>query len=492
MADISITNTINVSISEAPAGLGNYSTNSIYLLTNETPLSVNPYIWATDAQTIINEYGTNSKTAKMATALFSPSMNLRSGGGQVLVVPYTATDATAGSVTTVAITAEKITALKAVANGSLTISIDGTDFTKNQINFNAISQIDDIVTILENCGFDCDIEATSDSKIKFTSRRFGSESSIALKETSGATIDLYGENYLDGAQATTTEGANVTGTTLAEALAVAQEIAYCGGIITSQYQDNAAIIAAATAIQGQDHIYYETTKSLQNISVLGQSIQTAGLTSTRLSAYSMGTKEDTRRFVATYATVAQSVDYTGTNTAMTMNLKELTGMAADTGLNQTYYTLAKQFGVDIYGSTEGLSCLYSFDNGNYTDEVTNELWLKKALIVAGFNYLRQTSTKIPQTEKGMTGLKNAYANVCRQSVRNGVTGTGLAWNNSIPFGDPETFAQNIEQEGYYVYSIPIAQQDQADREDRKSPMISIAIKLAGAIHSSNVVVYISR
>lgn len=491
MADISITNTINVSITDAPSGLGNYSTNSIYLLTNETPLSVNPYIWATDAQTIINEYGTNSKTAKVATALFSPSMNLRTGRGQVLVVPYVAEDATAGSVSTIAIDSERITALKAVANGSLTVSIDGTDFTKNQINFSAISQLDDIVSILNNCGFDCDIEATSDSKIKFTSRRFGTASSIALKETSGASIDLYGTNYLDGENATAAEGADVSGTTLAEALTAAQEIGYCGGIITTQYQDNAAIIAAATAIQGQDHIYYETTKSLQNISVLGQSIQSAGLTSTRLSAYSMGESVDTRRLAATYATVAQSVDYTGTDTALTMNLKELTGMSADTGLNQTYYTLAKQFGVDIYGSTEGLSCLYSFDNGNYTDEVTNELWLKKALIVAGFNYLRQTSTKIPQTEKGMTGLKNAYSRICRQSVRNGVTAAG-AWNGSIPFGDPETFAQNIEEEGYYVYSIPIAQQEQADREDRISPLVQIAIKLSGAIHSSNVIINIAR
>lgn len=491
MADISITNTINVSISEAPSGLGNYSTNSMYLLTNEKPLSINPYIWATDAQTVINEYGTASRTAKMATALFSPSMNLRSGGGQVLVVPFEGTSATAGSVETEEITQEKITTLKAVANGSLTLTIDGTDYTQNHINLTAISQLDDVVEILNNIGFDCDI-TKEDTKIKFTSRRFGADSSVALKETSGVSFDLYGADYLDGAQATSTEGTAAEGTTLAEALAKAQGIGYAGGIITTLDMSNEEVVAAATAIQGQDHIFYYTTKSLGNISVLGQQIQSAGLTSTRLSAYSMGSADDTHRFSATYATVAQSVNYTGTDTAMTMNLKELTGMAADTGLNQTYYTLAKQSGVDIYGSTEGLSCLYSFDNGNYTDEVTNELWFKKALIVAGFNYLRQTGTKIPQTEKGMTGLKNAYSTVCRQAVRNGVLGTGLRWNGSIPFGDPETFQDNIEAQGYYVYSIAIVDQDQADREDRKAPLIQIGAKLSGAIHSSDVIVNIQR
>lgn len=491
MADISISNTINISIADTPSGLGNYSTNSIYLLTNETPLSVNPYIWAVDAQTIIEEYGTGTKTAQMATALFTPSLNLRSGNGQVLVVPYTAEDATAGSTTTVEITSTILTTLKAVAAGSLTLSIDGTSYTKNGINLTAITDVDDVVTVLSNCGFDCDITASED-KITFTSRRFGSNSSVTMAETSDVSFDLYGTDYLDGANATNTEGADVSGTTLAEAIAAAEEIAYCGGIVTTQHQDNNAIIAAATAVQSLDHVYFETTKSLQNISVLGATIKSASLTKTRLSAYSMGENVDTRRFTATYASLASSVYYNGSNTTMTMNLKELAGMAADTNLTQTYFTLAKTYGVDIYGSTEGLSCLYSFDNGNYTDEVTNELWLKKALIVAGFNYLRQTNTKIPQTERGMVGLKNAYTTVLRQGVRNGMIGEGLTWNNSIPFGDPETFQDNIEKYGYYVYSAPIAEQDQADREDRIAPLVQIAVKLSGAIHSSSVIVNIQR
>ena len=78
-----------------------------------------------------------------------------------------------------------------------------------------------------------------------------------------------------------------------------------------------------------------------------------------------------------------------------MNLKELTGIKPDGNINSTYYNLAKQNGVDIYATTEGLSCVYSFDNGYYTDEATNLLWLKKALEVSGFNYLRifsQSST----------------------------------------------------------------------------------------------------
>jgi hypothetical protein len=89
--NIALSNTINVSLSNTPSGLGDYNTNSIVLLSNETPLSAEPYIWAVNAQDVINEYGSNSLTAKMATALFTPAFNLRTGGGQLLVYPYSAT-----------------------------------------------------------------------------------------------------------------------------------------------------------------------------------------------------------------------------------------------------------------------------------------------------------------------------------------------------------------------------------------------------------------
>ena len=91
----------------------------------------------------------------------------------------------------------------------------------------------------------------------------------------------------------------------------------------------------------------------------------------------------------------------------------------------------------------------------------------------------------------MVGLKNAYAKSCEQGIRNGSFASG-EWNDSIPFGDPEDFIRNIREVGYYIYSLPISQQAQADREERKAPVIQIACKRSGALHSSNVIVNIQR
>ena len=490
--NVPLSYTIDVSVSTTPTGLGEQNTNTVCLLTNEQPLSTEPFIWAVNARDAINEYGTDSLTAKMVQAFFTPVPNLRTGNGQVLIFPYTGTNATCGTTTTIAITNTIISALQLVSNGDLTIAIDGESNTLTGLNFNNITSVKDIVQILNSKYLDCNISVVDTNKIQFKSRNFGADSTIELTATSGGTgTDIYGSTYLDGANQVTVDGIDETGS-IANALAAAEEVGYFGGVLTTQYLSNDGITAFSIIVQGKDHIYYEAINSLANISTLGSAIKAAGNTKTRLLAKTDQGEEVSKIAIATYATIAQSTNYSGNDTALTMNLKELTGVLPDYNINSTYYNIAKQNGVDIYATTKGLSCVYSFDNGYYTDDATNLLWLKKALEVSGFNYLRKTNTKIPQTETDMVGLKNAYEQRCSQGVRNGVIGTGLLWNDSIPFGNPEDFQRNIQEKGYYIYSLPIALQNQAEREQRIAPVVQIAIKLSGAIHDSNVIVQVQR
>ncbi|MBQ2175357.1 MAG: DUF3383 family protein [Alphaproteobacteria bacterium] len=494
MAQIALSNVINISLSALPQGLTKYRTNNIALFSNETTSSVEPYIAAVSAAEIEQAYGTNSLTAKMARAVFTPAFNLRTGEGTLFVFHYDGVNAVAESQTTVAITPTILTAFKLVSNGDLTIDIDGVDYALSGLDFTNISTVGDIVKILKNTNIDCDIEVVETNKIKFTSRKHGADSEIVLKATTGGSgTDIYGSSYLNGASAVSVQGANASGTTLANAVAAAEEQAFFGGILTTQYCENSLILANATAIQGKDHIYYEAVGSLKNIETLGNSIKSAGDGKTRLLAYSYGGAEGAKQAIATYATMASSTNYNGADTCLTMNLKTLTGILPDLNLNQTYVGKAKDNGVDIYGSLEGLGVVFSNNNNGYTDDITGQLWLKKDLEVQGFNYLRKTNTKIPQTESGMAGLKNAYEMSLIQGVANGFIGAGVGWGDdvAIPFGNPEDFRRNILERGYYIYSLPISAQSSADREERKAPVIQIAIKSAGAIHSSNVIVNIS-
>lgn len=479
--------TINVSLSALPAGLAAFNTNSIAIFSNEAAGFSEDYRAYLSPSAVATDFGTNSLTYKMAQGLFTPVPNFRTGNGALYVFPYNATNATSASFTTPDIS-DNLTAFQSVSNGSLQITIDGSTSVVSGFDFTSVKTIADIATVLNNKGLDVNIEADGDL-IRFTSRRSGSDSGVAIttiSEFSG--IDLSAAGYLNASAGSTVAGVNASGTTLGDAVEAALKQVYFGGVLTTQITDDTTRLANANAIQALDCIYYDSLQSLTDIASLGAAIKSAGLGKTRTLAYSVNNGKEA---IARYATIAKSVNYNGTNTANTLNLKTLTGITGDTGLSDTYLLSAETNGVDIYGNTGGLSVVYSNDNNGYTDDIENALWLKKSIEVAGFNYLRQTNTKIPQTESGMTGLKNAYVQVCEQGIKNGIIGAG-AWNSAIPFGDPEDFARNIAEKGYYIYSIPVAQQNQTDREARIAPVVQIAIKFSGAIHHSDVIITIER
>jgi len=90
----------------------------------------------------------------------------------------------------------------------------------------------------------------------------------------------------------------------------------------------------------------------------------------------------------------------------------------------------------------------------------------------------------------MDGLKAAYSKTMDRFVKVGAVAPG-EWTSSETFGDPETFKNNIRERGYYIFSIPIAQQSATEREAREAPLVQIAVKRAGAIHTSDVIVLVN-
>lgn len=487
--EVPVSYTVDVSLSATPSGLAEYNVNNIAIFSNEPADFLEPYQAYLRPETVADDFGYTSLTYKMANELYTPIPNFLTGGGNLYIFRFDGTDATPGSFTTSNISSN-VTAFKSVTDGALQITIDGTTSIVEGFDFSGISTIADIVTVLKNKNLDVDIEADG-NLIRFTSRRAGTDSGVAITTISEYTgIDLSASGYLNASAGATVSGTDAGGTALSTAVATALQQVYFGGVLTTQIIDDDTKKANAAAIQSKDCIFYDNIQSLANIATLGAAIKAAGDSKTRTLAYSVS-QELGKIAIAGYATIAKSVNYSGTDTANTLNLKTITGLTGDPNLSDTYVLAASTNGVDIYGNTGGLSVIYSNDNNGFTDDVEANLWHKKATEVAGFNYLRQTNTKIPQTEAGMTGLKTAYAGVCEQARRNGTIAPGT-WNGSIPFGDPETFARNIEETGYYIYSIPVALQNQTDREARKAPVVQIALKRSGAFHFSQVIINVQR
>lgn len=484
-----ITNITNVSIQDIPAGLGVPNVNNVLLLTSESPSNLEVYGDYVGSAQVAEIYGTKSVTTAMANAIFGQSPNILSGDGTLIIAHTTGVSAVEGYFTTANISAN-LAALIAVTSGDLKVTVNAVAQNLTKLNFTACTTLADIAAVLQAALINCNVTAVGNT-LKFTSTKVGTSSTVALAAYSGGGTDLTGAGLLNTAAGSATPGVNSSGETTAAAIARLLPQVFFAGVITSLYLEDAAITAAAAAVQAQDMLFLHQAATTTDIAGIITSTSAASYKKTRLLPYFTGGQSSANLYKSAYAGRGYNQDFTGSDTSFTMHMKQLVGILPDAGMNQTFLTALETAGGDPYISTQGYPMVYSTGGNDYFDNQYSNLALKFSLSVAGFNYLAQTNTKVPQTETGMNGLKSAYIKVLEQFVNNGELAPG-EWNSSQTFGDPETFRSNIREKGYFIYSTPVADQSSSDRNQRKAPLVQIACKRAGAIQSSNVIVIINN
>ena len=487
MSELSISNVIRVTVQGVQRSLTPKNVNNIALFTPEQPNNLSEYMYVIDPNDVAKAYGSNSLTYKMALNVFAQDANPLSGNGGLLVIPMkNVVNATPASFASGAIT--DLTDFKLVNNGSLKITENGNIISLAGLNFTKCTTISDIATILKNATSAVDI-SVSGNTIVFGSKKLGVSSSIVLSSGVGGT-DISGADYLNVAGGASTDGADATGETLAEAITrTSDHISYIG-IMCAKYMADGEISAAQTIISANDLIFVNAWYSASDILGACYTIQQASANKMRCLVYTGGF-ESAKLMMAAYVGRAFSVNFEGSDVSQTMNLKTLVNVSPDLGITQTDYTNAETAGVDLYISYEGTPAVVSNGANGYFDVVYENMALKFYAQSGLFNALRSVGTKIPQTEAGVTLLKNALGLVFKQFVRNGIIAPGK-WNSAQTFGDPETFKANISDQGWYVYSLPIAQQSHAQREARIAPYIQGACKRAGAIHESDVLIIVEE
>ena len=266
------------------------------------------------------------------------------------------------------------------------------------------------------------------------------------------------------------------------------------GIVTDNEILDADILLAAAVIQPMKKIAFFAKRLAADFTTGGiaEDIKDAKYSHTRILGYltEATTDEASVLMAAAYAGRALSTNFNGNNTTQTMHLKDLVGVSYDENMTQTILADCQANGVDVYASFQGVAKTFCSNANEFFDDVYNLLWFVGDLEVRGFNYLAQSNSKIPQTEQGLDGLKGAYRGSCEQGLINNYLAPG-EWTSADTFGNLEDFKRNIVERGYYIYSLPINKQSAQDRADRKAPLIQIAAKSAGAVHSSSVIINIS-
>lgn len=490
MGKLDLSNIIRVTLLAALRGLATLNTSALAIITDEVPIPAD----YGDSRTYLNsvsvrdDWGSNSDVYAYALAIFGQAPNIISGKGYLVVIPRDQTAA----------------AQAAILSGSGPVNLTlltATDYNMN-VNVDGLGAGDALIGTIDTTSL-----ATAETFLNSTAITAAGLVITLSGDLANAIVTI--STIATGGTKSLVLGDSATGTDITTLLNLPKAVTVTGvdigvervkdtvlrtngsieyfGIVLNEKQSDADLTELAALIQTLDKILCVGSSSTADLTGIYTTLLNKGYTHTRTTIYTESAAL-ALEFAVAYISRGLSVDYNGTKTALTMHLKDITGFVADTGFSQSLLDSANKSGTDFYGDF-GIPKVFTSGANMFFDQIYSNLAFKLFLQVAGFNYLAQTNTKIPQTEEGMNGLKGAYRDVCDQFVINGTFAPG-AWNDATTFGDPSDHIRNIKDFGYFVYAEPITAQAQAQRDARVAPVVQIAAKESGAIHSSDVTVFI--
>lgn len=265
-----------------------------------------------------------------------------------------------------------------------------------------------------------------------------------------------------------------------------------GLVIADTALTDAEVLAVAAVIEGQNvyRIYGHTTK---DPIALEASSNTDILSKLKAAKYSRTFGQYSSS--APYAAAslfgrAFTVNFNGNNTTITLKFKQEPGITAEFLTQSQANALASKNG-NVFVSYNNDTAIIQegvMSNGDFIDERHGLDWLQNYVQTNLYNLLYTSTTKIPQTDAGVTRLLSNVEQSMNQALTNGLVAPGI-WNG----GDiGQVTSGDMLTKGYYVYAPAITVQAQSDREARKAPVIQVACKLAGAVHFADIEINVVR
>lgn len=185
-----------------------------------------------------------------------------------------------------------------------------------------------------------------------------------------------------------------------------------------------------------------------------------------------------------------SINFSGQNTVIAMMYKQEPSVTAETISSAQAATL-KDKNCNVFVNYINDTSIVQYGvmaDGTFFDEIQDTDWLQNAIQTNVYNALYTSLTKIPQTDSGVNQIVNAIADACSQGVINGTIAPGT-WNGPS-FGS--LVSGQYLKTGFYIFAQSVALQSQAARAARQCPQIQVAVKLAGAIQTVDVLVDVNQ
>ena len=384
----------------------------------------------------------------------------------------------------------------AITSGQMDITIDGTDLNLTGLDFSGVTNLNGVATVVSTAlntalaGASC---VWNGSQFIVYGATSGSTGAIGYATDTASSTVASMMGLTAGAAVAVDAGANSESPAVAAALFADMSGAWYGlTFCAAATITDAEHLAVAAYIEGASKARrYGVTITNTNVlsaqvdTDLGSQLKAAGYRRTSWIYSSHNPYAVCSMFARAFA-----VNFSGNRTTITLMYKQLPGVVYEQLTETQAQTLESKNGnVFVLYDNDTAILQYGVNaDGSYFDELHGADWLADAIQVALYNLLYQSQTKIPQTDEGTAQLVNAAQRVLDQAVQNGFAAPGI-WN-ADGFGTLQR-GDRLDS-GYYVYMPSVDDQDQSEREERKAPPMQIAVKLAGAIHTADVIISINR
>jgi len=442
-----------------------------------------------DLESVAEDFGTSAPEYKAAALYFgqSPRPN------QLMIGRWLRT-ATAGMIQGgILTTAEQAMAnWTAITTGSFKIDIDGVTKTLSALNFSAQTNLNGVASVI-NAALTGGTIAWDGSRFTVTSSTTGVTSTVGYASATGSGTDISAQLKLTS----TTALVPVPGFAAETPVECVTELANMSGMwygltfaaSTMPTDDQAVDVAAFIEGASISRIFGFTETDTRVLDAAWTTDMASRLKALNYKR-SFVTFSANKYAVASMFGRAFSVNFSANRSTITLMYKQEPGVVAELLTETQAQTLkAKRCNVFVKYMNDTAIIQYGVMSGQaYFDEVHGLDWFVDALQTALYNLLYQSKTKIPQTDAGQNQLVNAAANVCAEAINNGLVAPGQ-WN-ADGFGQLER--GQFLTEGFYIYTQPMALQDQSIREQRIAPPIQIALKLAGAIQEIDAIIDVNR
>ena len=491
----SITNVINVALIPEGQLAGFDNMNLITVFTSETGVIASAERFRTyrDAASVAADWGSASAVTEYANTVFGTKPNAINFGGSLIVALHRATAENVAATAATLVSAQMVEAtvintLQTITDGSFTIDVDGPPVIVTGLDFTSTTDLDGVATMLDTAIAGATV-AHDNGFLTVTSGTTGVLSLLTAFEVH-STGTFIGEilSLSDGSGSTLTQGAaavvlpvetKVESLTATKALINFKGSCFIDLVLDAEVDDIAAWAQANQSIvynvfSGSSYLAVDPANPVWAVRLASQS-----------SFRCLYSKSGNRKLAASYMARTHTVNFSAENSAITMNLKTLNVPAES--YTQTEIDAAKRVGLDLYTTIKDVPVVLTSGVNDFVDNVYNLIAYIDAIQTENFNLLKATGTKIPQTTRGVNQLVATNEKATRRFVRAGVFAPGT-WSSPDSFGNIDTFNRNIEQFGFYVLAGLLKDQPQVDRQARKSPVVQIAVKNAGAIHSADIII----